>query len=88
MLIIDPDIFYFLGCNPAACKFTVARSEISKCVIVNNTLTLEEVFNELEMPVCKKETFFFKHRLKTASIRDVEVFADALIINGNRVSLL
>ena len=78
MLLINPETGEIIDANPMACRYYGwSNSEIcSKKIAEINTLTPSEI--TIEMQNAKNEDrnhFFFKHRLSTNEIRDVEVYS-------------
>jgi len=76
MLIIDPETGSIVDANPIACNYygwtftEICQKNISDI----NTLTPEELFFEMNLAkVEKRKHFFFKHRLASGEIRQVEV---------------
>lgn len=77
MLLIDPLSGEIKDANPSACLFYgYSHSEIcSKKVSEINTLSDQEVTEELRLAISEKRNhFFFKHRLANNEIRDVEIY--------------
>ncbi len=88
MLLIDPTTTKIVDANPAALSFygydyeQITNMRISEI----NTLSASEV--HAEMAKAKQEQrwhFFFKHRLKDKSERDVEVFSGPLKMHGREL---
>jgi PAS domain S-box-containing protein len=78
MLLIDPESADIVDANPAAISFYGwSHEELTRKKITNiNTLTKRQVFQEMKR--AKKEQhriFYFKHRLASGKIRDVEVYS-------------
>ncbi|WP_340820773.1 PAS domain S-box protein [Methanolobus sp. WCC4] len=77
MLLLDPETASIVDANSAACNFYGwSHKEItSKRIFEINTLSEEEMM--AEMKKASQETqnhFFFKHRLSSEEIRDIEVY--------------
>jgi len=78
MLMINPETGDIVDANQIACSYYGwSKSELcSKNMAEINFLTNEEITEEIQ--TAKKENrnyFFFKHRLVTSEIRDVEVYS-------------
>lgn len=85
LLIVDPVDGRIIDANKAACHFYGYHlSEILKMKISQiNTLKPDEV--ELEMAqasIEKRSHFFFIHRMKDGSVRDVEVHSGPIDVDG------
>jgi len=88
MLLINPENGLILDVNHAAEKFYgYSADEMEKMTIDQiNTLSKEELKNEMESALAEKRSFFaFKHRLKSGEIRSVEVHASPFILENKRV---
>lgn len=84
MLLIDPENGEIVDVNPAACNYYGwSRTELlNKKITEINTLSIEEIYQEMELArTQKRNRFFFKHRLANGEIRNVEVFSGAVVIN-------
>ncbi|MEI6554398.1 MAG: PAS domain S-box protein [Paludibacter sp.] len=78
MLLINPETGKIRDANPAACDFYGwTRAEIQKKNIAEiNTLSPDDLRVEMQKAITdKRRQFFFKHRLASGEVRDVEVFA-------------
>jgi|GEM_PF-76625 len=78
MMLLNPQTGEIIDANPTACTYYGwSHAEICNLNIAEiNTLTNEEI--TLEMQQAKEEKrnhFFFRHRLATNEIRDVEVYS-------------
>ncbi|UCF01119.1 MAG: PAS domain S-box protein, partial [Deltaproteobacteria bacterium] len=88
MLIIDPETADIVDANPAACSFYGWGHEelTSKKITDINTLTEEQVFQEIERAKSEEnQHFFFRHRLARNEIVDVEVFSGPIVLNGKQL---
>jgi two-component system cell cycle sensor histidine kinase/response regulator CckA len=88
MLIIDPETADIVDANPAACSFYGWGHEelTSKKITDINTLTDEQVFQEIERAKSEQnQHFFFRHRLARNEIVDVEVFSGPIVLNGKQL---
>ena len=88
MLIVDPETADIVDANPAACSFYGwSHKELtSKKITDINTLTAEQVFQEIERAKSgENQHFFFRHRLATGEIVDVEIFSGPIILNGKQL---
>jgi len=86
MLLINPETGEIIDANPIACRYYGwSNSEIcSKNIAEINILTQTETF--IEMQKAKNENrnhFFFKHRLASNEIRDVEVYSGPIRFGEN-----
>jgi PAS domain S-box-containing protein len=88
MLLIDPETADIVDANPAACSFYGwGRKELTNKKITDiNTLTDEQVFQEIERAKSEEnQHFFFRHRLAKDEIVDVEVFSGPIVLNGKQL---
>jgi len=88
MLIVDPETADIVDANPAACSFYGwSHKELtSKKITDINTLTAEQVFQEIERAKSgENQHFFFRHRLATGEIVDVEIFSGPITLNGKQL---
>ncbi|MCG6916926.1 MAG: PAS domain S-box protein [Deltaproteobacteria bacterium] len=88
MLIIDPETAAIVDANPAACSFYGwSHKELtSKKITDINTLTSEQVFQEIERAQSEEnQHFFFRHRLAKDEIVEVEVFSGPIMLNGKKL---
>jgi PAS domain S-box-containing protein len=85
MLLIRPSTGEIIEANPAACEFyRWTKEELTRMKIQDiNQLSNVEVFQEMQKAEEeKRNTFYFKHRLADGTIRDVEVRASPISIQG------
>ncbi|MCX8023033.1 MAG: PAS domain S-box protein [Syntrophorhabdaceae bacterium] len=76
MLIIDPTTGTILDANETARLFYGYQELVGKKIQEINTLTEEEVKQEMQKAKATKKNFFnFRHRLSNGDIRDVEVYS-------------
>ena len=88
MLLIDPETADIVDANPAACSFYGwGHGELtSKKITDINTLTDEQVYQEIERAKAEQnQHFFFRHRLARDEIVDVEVFSGPIVLNGKQL---
>ncbi len=88
MLLIDPESADIVDANPAACSFySWSWEEITSMKITDiNMLSREQVFQEMERAKSEeRKHFFFKHRLATEEIRDVEVYSGPIRLHGREL---
>ena len=88
MLLIDPETADIVDANPAACSFYGwGHKELTNKKITDiNTLTDEQVFQEIERAKSEEnQHFFFRHRLAKDEIVDVEVFSGPIVLNGKQL---
>ncbi|MFV0563909.1 PAS domain S-box protein [Malaciobacter mytili] len=88
VLFIDPKDGKILDANKAALNFYgYSLEEIKKIFISNiNTLSKEEI--QYEMKLAKEEkrdSFLFRHKLKSNEIKDVEVFSGPLEYENKKI---
>lgn len=78
MLLIDPSSADIIDANPAACNYYGwTYAELRKMKITEiNILKKEETISIMQRAAAVKSNhFFFKHRLASGEIRDVEVYS-------------
>jgi two-component system cell cycle sensor histidine kinase/response regulator CckA len=88
MLLIDPETADIVDANPAACAFYGwDREELtSKKISHINTLSDEQIFQEIERAESEQnQHFFFRHQLARGEVVDVEVFSGPIILNGKKL---
>ncbi len=88
MLLIDPQTADIVDANPAACVFYGYSKEelIRKKITEINTLSREQVFQEMERAKQEqRQHFFFRHRLSSGEIRDVEVYSGPIKMYGRQL---
>jgi two-component system cell cycle sensor histidine kinase/response regulator CckA len=88
MLLIDPENGDIVDANSAAISFYGwSYSELTGKKITDiNTLTSDQVFQEMEQAKKEKRRhFFFRHRLSSGQIRDVEVYSGPITVEGRRL---
>lgn len=86
MMIIDPANGNIISANPAAEKFYGWSEEElqQKTIFEINTLSKSEVKNEMKQAHnSNKKRFFFKHKLATGEIREVEVYSHPIRFENN-----
>jgi PAS domain S-box-containing protein len=88
MLLIDPETADIVDANPAAVSFygwnyeTLTRKKIFNI----NTLTQEQVFDEIEKAKMEqRKQFIFRHCLANGEIRDVEVYSGPIKVHGKEL---
>ncbi|BCO08014.1 hypothetical protein GF1_03900 [Desulfolithobacter dissulfuricans] len=88
MLLINPENGNIVDANPAACRYYgYSINEIVSLKISDiNILSKEQVFQEMKKEKLEQRNhFYFKHRLKTGEIRDVEVYSGPITIHGSKL---
>ncbi len=88
MLLIDPDNADVVDVNPAAIAFYGWSHEefTGKKITDINILTNEQVFQEMERAKKeKRRQFYFRHRLSSGKIRDVEVYSGPITVYGKKL---
>lgn len=88
MLLIDPETADIVDANPAAVSFygwnyeTLTRKKMFDI----NTLTKEQVFDEMEKAKMEqRKQFYFRHCLANGEIRDVEVYSGPIKVYGREL---
>jgi PAS domain S-box-containing protein len=87
MLLIDPETGDIVDANPAACTFYgYSPQEMKQWNITNiNQLSQEQVFEEMEKARREqRQQFFFRHRLASGEIREVEVYSGPIYFQGKQ----
>lgn len=87
-LIIDPETLAIIDANDAACRFYgYGREEfLSTTMHGINALSPEDIQKTREAVMAgKREHFFFRHRLASGELRDVESFPCVITLNGRKV---
>jgi PAS domain S-box-containing protein len=85
MLLIDSESGEIVDANPAATAFYGWNYQelISKKITDINTLNSKQVLKEMERARKeKRKHFYFRHRLSSGEIRDVEVYSSPIILKG------
>jgi PAS domain S-box-containing protein len=88
MLIIDPESADIVDANPGAISFYGwSHEELTSKKIANiNTLTEDQVFQEMERAKTEqRQHFYFQHRLASGEIRDVEVYSGPIKLHGKEL---
>ena len=88
MLLIDPESANIVDANPAAISFYGwSHEELTRKKITNiNTLTERQVFQEMKRAKTEqRRIFYFKHRLASGKIRDVEVYSGPIKVHGREL---
>jgi PAS domain S-box-containing protein len=88
MLLIDPVSAEIVDANSAACSFYGwTQEEITSMKITDiNMLSNEQVFQKMERTKSDEHNhFFFRHRLASEEIRDVEVYSGPIRVHGKEL---
>jgi PAS domain S-box-containing protein len=88
MLLIDPVSADIVDANPAACSFYGwTQKELTSMKITDiNMLSNEQVFQEMQRARSEKRMhFFFRHRLASEDVRDVEVYSGPIRLHGKEL---
>ena len=88
MLLIDPVSADIVDANPAACSFYGwTQEELTSMKITDiNMLSNEQVFQEIQRAKSEKRMhFFFRHRLASEDVRDVEVYSGPIRLHGKEL---
>ncbi|MCK5660213.1 MAG: PAS domain S-box protein, partial [Methanosarcinales archaeon] len=83
MLLIDPQTGNIVDANPSACAFYgYSQTELTQKKIYEiNLLSDEEIQQEMDKAKLEQRNhFFFKHRLASGKIRDVEVYSAPITV--------
>ena len=87
MILVEPDTGKLMDANPAACTYYGYTHEemCSMNISQINVLTKAEVIEEMRLATEEKRLhFYFKHRLSTGAVRDVEVYTGVVEINNTK----
>ncbi len=88
MLLIDSENADIIDANPAACSFYGwGHEELTSRKITDiNTLTQKQVFQEMQLARSEQRRhFYFRHRLASGEIRDVEVYSGPITVYGRQL---
>jgi PAS domain S-box-containing protein len=88
MLLVDPESANIVDANPAATSFYGwSHEELTRKKITSiNTLSEKQVFQEMKRAKTEKHrVFYFKHRLASGKIRDVEVYSGPIKVYGRKL---
>ncbi len=87
-LLIDPDTGAIVRANPAACEvYGYPAEQLTRMKITDINMLSETSISE-EMKRARRQEhnhFFFKHRLSSGEIRDVEVYSSPLHFKGRKL---
>lgn len=87
-LVLDAETGRILDANSAACNFYGYGREVLLSMSIQqiNILTPDEVKKELETAKTeKRDHVFYRHRLATGEVKDVEVFLGVVAFSGKKV---
>jgi len=87
MLLIDPETGKIKDANPAACKYYGFEMDelLSKFINEINILDRDQVFQEMDRArMEERKHFYFRHRLASGDIRDVEVYSGPIQMGSKR----
>ncbi len=85
MFVVNPKTAEIIDANPFACSFyQYSYDDMLKLKISDiNILSIEQISFEMNSAITKqKNCFYFKHRLSSGEIRDVEVRSGPIIQDG------
>ncbi len=88
MLLVDTENANIVDANPAAISFYGwSHEELTRKKITNiNMLTERQVFQEIKRAKTEqRRIFYFKHRLASGKIRDVEVYSGPIKVYGREL---
>lgn len=84
-LIIDPDSLDIIDANRAAVDYYGYGEELKRMKMSRiNTLSEEQVKTAAKSVGDAPRVFYFRHRLASGEIRDVEVFTNLILIESNK----
>jgi PAS domain S-box-containing protein len=84
-LIIDPDSLDIIDANRSAVDFYGYGEQLKRMKMSQiNTLSEEQLKAAAKRAVAAPHVFYFRHRLASGDIRDVEVFTNLILIDGNK----
>lgn len=89
-LLINPSTGSIVDANTTACAFYgYPIEEIRRMFISDiNVLSQEEISNEMDRAIQEgRQQYYFKHRLQSGDVRDVEVYSGPIVINGSTLLL-
>jgi len=87
MLLIDPDSGRVRDANPAACQYYGYPIETLLSMRIQDINILEEdrIFEEMNMAKLEnRKHFFFRHRLSSGEVRDVEVYSGPIEVGARK----
>jgi len=85
MMIINPETGHIVDANPVTCKYYgYSKAHLTTMLISDiNMLSEEEVYNEMQLVKNNNRNhFYFKHKLASGEVRDVEVYSGNVVINN------
>jgi len=88
MLLVDQESADIVDANTAACSFYGwSQEKLTSMKITDiNMLADEQVFQEIERAKSEaRNHFFFRHRLASEEIRDVEVYSGPIRVHGKEL---
>jgi len=87
MLLIDPEDGGIIDANPAACQFYgYSRSEIlEKSIFDFNILSETETREKINQIDGAGQQLYFRHRLASGELREVEVHSGPILIHGREL---
>ena len=88
--IVDLSNFSIIDANQAALKFYGydRKTMLSKRVPDLNTMPEDEIRAEIQKSVKEgRSCYIFKHRIANGAIRDVEIYANPITLDGRELSL-
>lgn len=88
MILVSLKTLKIVDANPAACRYYGWTHEeiITKKITDINILSMREISSKMRQSFNeKKNRFFFKHRLASGDIRDVEVYSGHLNIDNQEL---
>ncbi len=88
ILLIDPDTAKIADANSAACRYYGWTYEeiISKKITDINVMKPKELYSSIKLVLKEKQNhFFFRHRMASDEIRDVEVYTGLINIKKQKL---
>ncbi len=89
-LLINPSTGSIVDANTTACAFYgYPVEEIKRMYITDiNVLSQEEIRHEMDRAIQEgRQQYYFKHRLQSGEVRDVEVYSGPIVLNGSSLLL-
>jgi diguanylate cyclase (GGDEF)-like protein/PAS domain S-box-containing protein len=88
MLLVDPATGEIVDANPAAAEFYGYSRDrlIGKNISEINSLSEEEILQEMQKArQDRRRQFYFRHRLASGEVRDIEVFSGPIQVQGREL---
>jgi len=88
MLLIDPTTGAIEDANPAACAYYGYEHDVLTAMTMAevNVLSFDQVYEEMQRAKQEERNhFFFRHRLASGKVRDVEVYSGPIQVSGQQL---